>query len=48
MSANTKQYTEEFKKKIVSLHLEGGHKALELAKEYGIASSTVTKWVRDD
>ena len=46
MAGKTKNYTEEFKKQIISLHANG-KSALELAKEYGISKSTVTKWVRD-
>ena len=46
MAGKTKNYTEEFKKQIVALQ-GNGKTALELSKEYGIAKSTVTKWVRD-
>ena len=46
MAGKTRNYTEEFKKKIVSLHTNR-KSALELAKEYDLVKSTVTKWARD-
>ena len=46
MAGKTRNYTEEFKKQIVSLHTNG-KSALELAKEYDLAKSTITKWARD-
>lgn len=45
MAAQTTKYTDEFKKQIVALHVEGGRKKGELAKEYKIAASSVSKWV---
>lgn len=46
MSNKSKRYTDEFKLKIVKLH-ENGKPAMELAKEYNIARSTVSKWISD-
>lgn len=42
-----KKYTVEFKKQIVALCVEGGRKPSELSIEYGMAKSTVKKWVND-
>ncbi len=47
MAEKTKKYTDEFKKQIVALYVEGGRKASELSIEYGMAKSTVKKWVDD-
>lgn len=46
MAEKVKKYTDEFKKQIVALHVEGGRKPGELAKEYDVAPSTVSKWIR--
>lgn len=46
MAGKTKNYTEDFKKQIVALKINGKAKA-EIAKEYGIAKSTIIKWVDD-
>lgn len=46
MAGKTKNYTEEFKKQIVALKMNGKSTA-EIAKEYGIAKSTIVKWVND-
>lgn len=46
MAGKTKNYTEEFKKQIVALH-NNGKSAGDLAKEYGVARSTVSKWISD-
>ena len=46
MAGKTKNYTDEFKKQIVELN-RSCKSAMELSKEYGVAKSTVTKWVRD-
>ena len=46
MAGKTRNYTEDFKKQIVALH-GNGKTSIDLSKEYSIAKSTVTKWVRD-
>lgn len=39
-------YNEEFKKKIVRLHLEEGQTLKSLADEYGVSRSAITYWVK--
>jgi len=46
MAGKTKNYTEEFKKQIIALR-HNGKPAADIAKEYGIAKSTVVKWCND-
>ena len=46
MAGKTKNYTDEFKRQIVALK-ESGKMTVELAQEYGIAKSTIVKWVKD-
>ena len=46
MPGKTKNYTEEFKKQIVSLY-QNGKSATTLSEDYGIGKSTVAKWVKD-
>lgn len=46
MARKTKNYTEDFKKQIVALKINGKATA-KTAKEYGIAKSTIIKWVDD-
>ena len=46
MSGKTRNYTDEFKRQIVEL-VKNGKSSNSVAKEYGIAKSSVTKWVRD-
>ena len=46
MSGKVRNYTDEFKLQIVSL-VKSGKSSSIIAKEYGIAKSSVTKWVRD-
>lgn len=46
MSGKARNYTDEFKLQIVSL-VKSGKTSSMIAKEYGIAKSSVTKWVRD-
>lgn len=46
MTGKTKNYTEDFKKQIVELR-RTGKPALVISKEYGIAKSTINKWVSD-
>ena len=40
------QFTEEFKKKIAVLHLEG-RSTKSLSEEYSISKASVSNWVRD-
>ena len=42
----SKRYNNEFKKQLVNL-VEGGKSHSEVAKEYGIARSTINKWHKD-
>ena len=44
MSGKARNYTDEFKLQIVSL-VKSGKTSSIIAKEYGIAKSSVTKWV---
>lgn len=46
MSNKSKNYTDEFKIQIVKI-VRSGKSASSVANEYGVAKSTVTKWVRD-
>ena len=46
MGRKTKNYTEDFKKQIVELRKKG-KTLIEITKEYGIAKSTINKWVSD-
>ncbi len=46
MSGKVRNYTEEFKKQIVTL-VKSGRSSSSVAKEYGISKSSVMKWVRD-
>ncbi len=46
MAGKTRNYTDEFKRQIVEL-AKNGNSSSSIAKEYGIAKSNVTKWVRD-
>lgn len=44
--ARSKNYTEEFKMQIAQL-TKTGKSISEIAREYNLAKSTVSKWVRD-
>ncbi len=46
MSNKSKRYTKEFKMQIVEL-VNNGKSPVEIVKEYNIARSTVSKWVKD-
>lgn len=46
MPGKTRNYTEEFKKQIVSLY-QNGKASANIAAEYDIGKSTVAKWVKD-
>jgi transposase len=39
-------FTQEFKDQIVELHRKGGRTFMDLAKEFNIAATTVSNWVR--
>ena len=41
-----KQISDETKKKVVRLHIQDGRTLSSLAAEYGVASATVSNWVR--
>lgn len=41
-----KPYEEEFKKKIVQLHLEAGRSISSLAREYNVCHSSISIWCR--
>ncbi len=43
MAHNGNRYSEEFKRKIINLHLSGKSVA-ELANEYGLVEQTIYKW----
>ena len=42
-----RNYNEEYKRKIVKLHLEDGRTIRSLCEEYGISKASVSNWVRD-
>lgn len=44
MSTKKQHFTEEFKKQIVSMY-NGGKTTTEIAREYGMAKSTLHKWI---
>ncbi|MGL5750061.1 MAG: IS3 family transposase [Paraclostridium sp.] len=46
MARKSKNYTEDFKKQIVALKINGKSTA-EIAREYQVAKSTIIKWVND-
>ena len=39
-------FTQEFKDQIVELHRKGGRTFMDLAKEFNLAATTVSNWVR--
>ena len=41
-----KQYDEEFKKKIIRLHLEEGRSLKGLADEYSVSKAAISKWTK--
>ena len=47
MATKQKVYTEEFKRHIIALQ-RNGKSASKLSREYGMSTSTITKWVRND
>lgn len=40
------KYEDEFKEKIIRLHLNDGRTLLSLAKEYGVNKATICNWVK--
>lgn len=40
-------YTPEFKKKIVRLHLEEGRTYKSIIAEYGVSKASISKWCRE-
>ena len=40
------QYTNDFRKKVVVLHLRDGRTIASLAAEYGVSKATVSNWVK--
>lgn len=46
MAGKKQNYTEDFKRKIIELR-KSGKSAAEIAREYQLAKSTVSKWVTD-
>lgn len=45
MSTSPKKYDESFKKNIVALH-QNGKTQTQLAKEYGISITAISRWVK--
>lgn len=45
MSTSPKKYDENFKKSIVTLH-QNGKTQTQLAKEYGISLTAISRWVK--
>lgn len=40
-------YTPEFKKKIVRLHLEEGRTMKSITAEFGVSKASISKWCKD-
>lgn len=45
MSTSPKKYDENFKKSIVTLH-QNGKTQTQLAKEYGISLTAISRWIK--
>ncbi|MBU5449761.1 helix-turn-helix domain-containing protein, partial [Acetivibrio sp. MSJd-27] len=45
MSTSQRKYDENFKKSIVTLH-QNGKTQTQLAKEYGISLTAISRWVK--
>lgn len=45
MSKNGIRYTDDFKQQIVDLY-NSGQPVLELSREYGVATVTIYKWIK--
>ena len=42
-----RKYDDEFKKRLVSLHIEDGRSMESIKKEYNLSHGTLNKWVKD-
>ena len=42
-----KRYDEDFKKKMIRLHLEEGRSKKSLEEEYNIGNGTIGKWIKE-
>ena len=40
----SQNYTQEFKKKIVNLHVKEGHTCKSITEEYGVSKASIYKW----
>lgn len=47
MAKNQKKYTPEFKQQIVDLYKTGNYSYPMLEREYGVARSSISNWVRN-
>ena len=43
----SQSYTEEFKNKIVRLHLDEGRTCRSITEEYGVSKASISKWCRE-
>ena len=43
----SQSYTEEFKNKIVRLHLDEGRKFRSITEEYGVSKASISKWCKE-
>lgn len=46
MSKNGNRYSDEFKQQIIDLY-DAGSPVLDLSREYGVATVTIYKWIKD-
>lgn len=46
MAKNQQKYTQEFKQQIVDLYNTGNYSFPQLSREYGVARSTLSGWVK--
>ena len=46
MRYTMRKYEDEFKDKIIRLHLNEGRTLLSLSKEYGVNKATICNWVK--
>ena len=47
MSQKQQHYEQEFKNKIVRLHIEEGRTYKSLTAEYGVSKASISKWCRE-
>lgn len=47
MAKNQKKYTQEFKQQIVDLYNTGNYSLPQLSREYGVAKSTISGWIKN-